>query len=152
MLQKPCAFETDLNLNWLNCQLQCISFRFYNKLIADEFFYCFCKRRIFNITKPSNPDFFHSMAVRARNCFFFWFVNMVEIKVNILFKYKNNLVRFVSLLDDFFKFINKYKYIYTSPNFQNIEYDYFETFYFYLDPYKLYLCCCKYHDDYFKPF
>ena len=52
---------------------------------------------------------------------------MVEIKVNLLFKYKNNLVYFASLLDDFFKFINKYKYIYTSPNFQNIKYDFFET-------------------------
>ena len=56
---------------------------------------------------------------------------MVELKVNILFKYRNNLVYFISLLDDFFKFINKYEYIYTSPNFQNIEYDYFETFIFF---------------------
>ena len=128
IVQKPCAFETDLDLYWLNCGLWCIPFKFYNKLVADEFAYCVCKRRIFKITKPSNPDFFYSMAVRARNCFFCWLVKMVELKVNILFKYRNNLVYFISLLDDFFKFINKYEYIYTSPNFQNIEYDYFETF------------------------
>ena len=153
MLEKPCAFETNLSLYWLNCRLRCIPFKFYNRLIADEFYYCICKRRIFTITKPENPDFNYSVAVTARNCFFFcWFVSLVEIKVEILFKHRHNLVRFVSLLGDFFKLINKYKYIHTSPNFQNVEYDYVHTFNFYLEPLKLCLRCCKYHDDYFKPY
>ena len=150
IVQKSCAFETDLKLNWLSCGLQCMPFKFCNKLVADGFFYCVCNIRGFNITL--NPNFFYSIAVRARNCFFCWFVNMFEIKVELLFKYRNNMVRLISLLDNFLKFIDKYKYIYISPNFQNMEYDFFETFNFYLDLYKLCLCCCKYHDDYFKLF
>ena len=34
---------------------------------------------------------------------------MIQIKVDLLFKYKDSLVRFTSLLDSFFKFINQYK-------------------------------------------
>ena len=61
ILQKPCAFEADLNLYWLNCGMGCIPFKFYNQLVADEFFHCTCKKRIFKITKPSKPDYSYSM-------------------------------------------------------------------------------------------
>ena len=103
IVQKPCAFETDLKLNWLNGGLRCIPFKFYNKLVADEFFYCVCKRRVFNITKSLNPNIFYSIAVTARNCFFCWFVNMVEIKVELLFKYRNKYGSFNIFTRRFFK-------------------------------------------------
>ena len=43
IVQKPCAFETDLDLYWLNCGLRCIPFKFYNKLVADDLLIAFAK-------------------------------------------------------------------------------------------------------------
>ena len=133
-IQKPCKLENNIDLYWLNCGIRCIPFKFYNQLIANEFYYCTCKYRIYNIFKTGQTDNIYSMSVLPKNCFHCWFLFMIEIKIKLLFKYKDNIVRFTSLLDSFLKFINQYKYIYFSPNFQNIDYDY-------LNVYDLCLCC-----------
>ena len=82
------------------------------------------------------------MNVRARNCFHCWFLFMVEIKVKILLKYKNNIVHFPSLLSDFFSFVNKFNYIYYSPDFENSEYydSMYNSFSYFLDKYDSCLC------------
>ena len=85
---------------------------------------------------------YYSMKKRPNNCFHCWFVFTLEIKVKKLFKYKYNLVHFGSLLGDFFLFINEFKYIYFSPNFENIEHTdtMFYSFCYYLDNKKSCLC------------
>ena len=82
------------------------------------------------------------MNVRPKNCFHCWFVFKLEIKVKNLFKYKDNLVHFASLLGVFFLFINEFKYIYFLPNFENIEHSdaMFDSFCYYLDENSPSLC------------
>ena len=131
IIYKNCNWDIDLKLYWLNCGLRCIPFKFYQELIANEYWLCTCKRRIFTITKKNKT---YSICVRANNCFLCWFIFLVEIKIKTIYKKRNNLVHLVNLLIDFFNLMNKFKYIYQSPNFQNmVETDYYETFNYYLD-------------------
>ena len=120
-IKKPCNMNIDIKKYWLNCGMAYIPFKLYHDLLVNEFYYCSCKFRIFK-TRFLKRKQEYSTNVRAKNCFHCWFLFMIEIKVKILFKYRNNIVRFASLLGDFFSFINKLKYIYISPDFQNSEY------------------------------
>ena len=140
-IKSPCNSETEFDEYWLNCGMACILFKFYHYLLFHEFYYCSCRSRIFKIHfLKRNVDY--KINVRARNCFHCWFIFMVEIKVKKLFKYKNNIVHFASLLGDFFSFINALKYIYCSVDFQNSEYydSMYYSFSYYLDQYEPCLC------------
>ena len=140
-IKNPCNYKTEFDKYWLNCGMACIPFKFYHHLQANEFYYYSCKFRIFKIKfLRRNTDY--SMNVRARNCFHCWFLFMVEIKVKILLKYKNNIVHFPSLLSDFFSFVNKFNYIYYSPDFENSEYydSMYNSFSYFLDKYDSCLC------------
>ena len=79
------------------------------------------------------------------NCFHCWFVFLIKIKLEKIYKYRNNLVYFASLLSDFFSLINKFKHIYIQPDYTNIEfYDLkFESFGYYLGKWDSCLCCCS---------
>ena len=91
--------------------MACIPFKLHHHLLANEFYYCSCRVRIFKIKFLKRKQDY-SLNVRAQNCFHCWFLFMMEIKVKKHFKYRNNIVHFASLLGDFFTFINKFKYIY----------------------------------------
>ena len=123
--------------------MACIPFKLYNHLLANEFYYCSCKFRIFKIRFLRRKQDY-SMNVRARNCFHCWFLLLVEIKVKIIFEYRNNIFRFASLLGDFFKLINEFKYIYLLPNFKNTKYydSMFNFFSYYLNEYDSCFCYC----------
>ena len=121
--------------------MPCIPFKLYHHLLTNEFYYCSCRSRISKIKfLKRNQDY--SLNVRAKNCFHCWFLFMVEIKVKELFEYRKNIVRFASLLGDFFAFINKFKYICMSRNFSNSEYydSMYNSFSYYLDEYDSCLC------------
>ena len=121
----------------------CVPFKLYHHLLANEFYYCSCKFRIFKIRfLRRNQDY--SMNVRAKNCFHCWFLFMIEIKVKILFKYRNSIVHFASLLADFSAFINEFKYIYLSPDFENSEHyvSMFNSFSYFVNEYDSCLCYC----------
>ena len=140
-VKKPCNSNIVINKYWLNCGMACIPFKLYHHLIANEFYYCSCRFRIFKIKfLKINKDY--SVNVRANNCFHFWFVFMLEIKVKKPFNKRNNIVHFTSLLIDFFSFINKFKYIYLSPDFQNSKYfdSMFDSFPHFLNEYDSCLC------------
>ena len=47
IVYKKCNYDIKLHLKWLNCGIRCIPF----KLMANEYWYCTCKRRNFIITK-----------------------------------------------------------------------------------------------------
>ena len=98
-IQKPCKLENNIDLYWLNCGIRCIPFKFYNQLIANEFYYCTCKYRI---SKTGQTDNVYSMDVRPKNCFHCWFLFMIEIKIKLLFKYKDNIARFFIIARQFF--------------------------------------------------
>ena len=68
----------------------------------------------------------------------------MEIKLKKLYKDKNNLIRFTSLLIDFFSFINKFKYIYVQPDYTNVKYFDLrrESFHYYLSESDSCLSCC----------
>ena len=133
LIYKECSFETNYKLKWLNCGMRCMPFKLYQMINVNEYWYCTCKRRKFKITKPNNPKFLFYITVRANNCFHCWFLFTLEIKIKLIHKYRNNLVQLASLLIKFFEFINKYKYIYQCPNYQNMELDYYNQFEEYLD-------------------
>ena len=89
----------------------------------------------------------YSITTRAKNYFHCCFVFLIEIKLDKLHKYRNNLIYFVSLLQDFFLFMNKFKYIYILPNYTNKKhFDLkYESFSYYLsvnDP-----CLCYHSED-----
>ena len=70
---------------------------------------------------------------------------MVKIKIKIFFKNRNNIVHFAYLLIDFFTFINKFKYIYLSPDFSKVELNYendllYNSFHYYLNEWDSCLC------------
>lgn len=137
-IYKKCNWDIDYKLHWLNCGLRCIPFKLYQELMANEYYLCTCKRRIFTITKNNES---YSICARAHNRFHCWFMFLLEIKIKIIYKKRNNLVHLTSLLINFFNLINKFKYIYQSPNFQNIvEGGYNQTFSYYLD--KKLGCLC----------
>ena len=117
--------------------MACIPFKFYHYSLFHEFYYCSCRSRIFKIHfLKRNVDY--KINVRSKELFSL----LVEIKVKKLFKYRNNIVHFASLLGDFFSFINEFKYIYCSVDFQNSEYcnSMYYSFSYYLDQYEPCLC------------
>ena len=69
----------------------------------------------------------------------------MEIKLEILCKYRNNLIRFTSLPIDFFSFINQFKYIYIRPGYTNVEHFdlMIESFHYYLNEDNSLLCNCS---------
>ena len=133
LVYKKCNFKYILNLKWLNCGMRCIPFKIYQIINNTHFWYCSCKVKKFIITNPNRPKFYYEVTSQANNCFYCWFLFMLENKIHLSYKHKNNLVKLSSLLIKFFEFINKYKYIYQFPNYQNMEFDYYETFNDYLD-------------------
>ena len=104
---KPyCNFiNVDLDKKWLNCKMACVPFKINYWLQANEYYYCTCKRRTFNITYLER-NVKYSVASKANNCFHCWFIMMIEIKVNKIYKKRNNLVHFASSLTDFFCFFS----------------------------------------------
>ena len=69
----------------------------------------------------------------------------MEIKLKILYKYRNNLTRFTSLKRFFFSFINQFKYVSVRPDYTNVEHLdlMFESFSYYLDENVSCLCYCS---------
>ena len=142
LLYKPCE-QTAIDKYWLNRGLRCIPFKFGQKVQSTEFFHCICRQRLFKVTfLERNIEW--GVSPRARNCFHCWFVFLMEIKLKKLYKDKNNLIRFTSLLIDFFSFINKFKYIYVQPDHTNVKYFdlRYESFHYYLSENDSCLCCC----------
>ena len=88
--------------------MTCIPFKLYHNLLADEFYYCSCKLRLYKITFLERKKEY-SRLVRPENCLNCWFLFMVEIKIKKIFKNRNKIVYLASLLSDFFAFINKFK-------------------------------------------
>ena len=105
----PCR-ETNFSKYWLNYGYRCIPFKFGHKIRYQEFWFCTCKPKTFKITYLERKKEY-SITNRAKNCFHCWFVFLIEIKLEILHKHRNNLIYFVSLFQDFFLFTNKFKYI-----------------------------------------
>ena len=144
-IRKKCNSKIDIRKNWLNYGMGCIPFKLYYNLLADEFYYCSCKLRLYKITFLQRKREYTKL-VRAENCFHCWFLFMLEIKIKIFFKNRDKIIHFASLLSDFFAFINKFKYIYVSPDFSNVEIDMsYDSFHYHLnetDP-----CLC-YHLSY----
>ena len=141
LLNKPCK-AVHIDKHWLNCRLWRIPFKLGQKVQSREFFHCTCRRRHFKVTfLERNIEW--GVSPRARNCFHCWFVFLMEIKLKNLYKRKNNLIRFISLLTDFFSFINKFKYIYIRPDYTNVKYFDLrhESFHYYLN--DSCLCCCS---------
>ena len=132
IIYKKCNFIVNPKLNWLNYGYRCIRFRFYQELIANEFWFCTCKTRVFYITRENGKSY--TITSRQQNCFHCWFSFLIEIKVKNIYKKKDSLVHLVSLLTEFFSLINKFKYIYVRPNYQKMELEYYETFNYYLNP------------------
>ena len=143
LINKPCE-PLDASKFWLNCRLRRIPFKLGHKVKFEEFYYCTCWRRYFNITFLKRKVEWGVLPT-ARNCFHCWFVFLMEIKLKTLYKYKNNLIRFTSLLIDFLSFINQFKYIYVRPNYTNVEYFDLKSgsFHYYLDKNDSYLCYCS---------
>ena len=83
-------------------------------------------RRNITYTKFSNPEI----------CFYCWFTFLVKIKIKTIIKKRHKLIHLASELQNFFTFINEFKYIYLKPNTCNEikDFKYYETFNFYLDP------------------
>ena len=142
---QKCNFETNLHQKWLNCGIRCLPFKLYEKMDQEEFWYCSCKLKTFTITRTSDNKFLYTKTSRAKNCFYCWFLFMLEIKVKIIYKYKDNPVHLASLLIEFFYFLNEYHYIYQRLNYQNMEFDYYEHFNDYLDVNLGCLCYKNYH-------
>ena len=116
-----------------------VMFEFLHYLVAViEFWYCTCKKRIFHITYQNGKTY--KLTARAENCFHCWFVFLIKIKINIIYKKRNNLVHLASLLIDFFKLINKFKYIYQKPDYQNMDFDYYNSFNWYFNENLSCLC------------
>ena len=141
LLNKPCK-AVHIDKHWLNCRLWRIPFKLGQKVQSREFFHCTCQRRHFKVTfLERNIEW--GVSPRARNCFHCWFVFLMEIKLKKLYKHKNKLIRFTSLLTDFFSFINKFKYIYIRPDYTNVKYFDLrhESFHYYLN--DSCLCCCS---------
>ena len=130
IIYKKCNFDIDLKLKWLNCGFRCIPFRLYQEIVAHEYWFCTCRKRIFHITKKNKTP---TVVNRAQNCFHCWFIFLIEIKVKNIYKKRESLVHLASLLTEFFNLINKFKYIYQTPNYQNMEYNYYEIFTYYLN-------------------
>ena len=61
----------------------------------------------------------------------------MEIKLETLYKYRNNLIRFT--------FINQFKYIYIRPGYTNVEHFdlMIESFHYYLNEDNSLLCNCS---------
>ena len=92
--------------------MACVPFKINYWLQANEYYYCTCKRRTFNITYLER-NVKYSVASKANNCFHCWFIMMIEIKVNKIYKKRNNLVHFASSLADFFLLFQLNLNIYT---------------------------------------
>ena len=141
LLNKPCK-AVHIDKHWLNRRLWRIPFKLGQKVQSREFFHCTCRRRHFKVTFfERNIEW--GVSPRARNCFHCWFVFLMEIKLKKLYKHKNKLIRFTSLLTGFFSFINKFKYIYIRPDYTNVKYFDLrhESFHYYLN--DSCLCCCS---------
>ena len=92
IVYKKCNYDIKLHLKWLNCGIRCIPF----KLMANEYWYCTCKRRNFIITKKKKKSY--TISSQAHNCFHCWFTFLIEIKIKIIYKKRNNLVQLAILL------------------------------------------------------
>ena len=67
-IKKKCNFKIDISKNWLNYGMACIPFKLYHNLLADEFYYCSCKLRLYKIEfLERNKEY--SMLVRAKKLF-----------------------------------------------------------------------------------
>ena len=144
IIYQKCYFESvNSGWNWLDCGFRCIPFRFYQELVANTFWYCECKKRTFFITKQNTKPY--TYISEPENCFHCWFTFLIEIKIKIVFKKRDNLVHLASSLIEFFKLINKFKYIYVQPNYEEINhFDNYESFNYYLNPN---LGCLCYNND-----
>ena len=140
---KKCYFKlVNSGWNWLDCGFRCIPFIFYQELIANLFWYCTCKQRKFFITEENGKTY--ARISHPENCFYCWFAFLIKIKIEIIYKKKDNLIHLASLLIEFFKLLNKFKHIYVQPNYEKIDYfDNYETFNYYLNPNLGCLCCNK---------
>ena len=106
-IDKPYCNIINVNLDkkWLNCKMACVPFKINYWLQANKYYYCTCKRRTFNITYLKR-NVKYSVASGANNCFHCSFIMMIEIKVNKIYKKRNNLVHSASSLADFFRFFS----------------------------------------------
>ena len=131
IVNKPCR-ETDLSKYWLNYGYRCIPFKFGQKIRYQEFWFCTCECRTFKITYLARKKEY-SITTRAKNCCHCWFVFLTEIKLD--------------KLQDFFLFINKFKYIYILPNYTNKKYFdlKYESFSYYLSVNDS--CSCYHSED-----
>ena len=126
---------------WLNWGLRYIPFKLGQKVKSEEFYHCTCQRRYFEVTFLKRKVKC-GVSPRAQNYFYCWFAFLMEIKLKTLYKYRNNLICFTSLLLDFFSFINQSKYVYVQPNYTNDEYFNLkcESFHYYLNERDSCLC------------
>ena len=143
LLNKPCE-PTDISKFCLNCGLRQIPFKLGHKVRSKEFYYCTCRRGYFRVTFLKTKCEW-GVSPRAQNCSHWWFVFLMEIKLETLYKYRNNLIRFTSLPIDFFSFINQFKYIYIRPGYTNVEHFdlMIESFHYYLNEDNSLLCNCS---------
>ena len=141
LIYKKCHFKSvNCGSNWLDCGFICFPFRLYQELMANLFWYCTCKRRVFHVTYHNNKQY--KQISDPQNYFYCWFTFLIKIKVKIIYKKKDNLVHLASALIEFFELVNKFKYIYIRPNYEKIDYfDNYETFNYYLNPNLGCLCC-----------
>ena len=67
-IKKKCNSKTDIRKSWLNYGMGCIPFKLYHNLLADEFYYCSCKLRLYKITFLQRKREYTKL-VRAETCF-----------------------------------------------------------------------------------
>ena len=89
LISKPCRTEIDISDYWLNCGLRCIPFKPYQNIIRQEFYHCTCRRRIFKVTFLEKNQTWN-VSPRAMNCFHCWFLFFIKIKLEKLYKQRNN--------------------------------------------------------------
>lgn len=105
ILTKKCTYKQIYDLKWLNCGLRCIQFKTYFQIWRDNFWYCDCKKKEFKITKPNNSKFYYTKVGKSEDCSHCHLLFLIKIKLDIVFKYKNKLVRLCYLLKEFFKLL-----------------------------------------------
>ena len=101
IVYKKCNYDIKQELNWLNCGFRCIPFKIYQELMANEYWFCTCKKRIFHITQKNKT---YTAVGRAQNCFHCWFTFLIEIKVKNIYKKRKSLVHLANLLTEIFYF------------------------------------------------
>ena len=100
-LKRRCNQEINKKNNWLNYGMICIPFKLYHNLSMVDSHICFC-----HLVK--------------NDCFYCDFLYWLQQLCTKIYKYKDD-EKVCYYLNDFFKKINEYKYIFISPNFQNME-------------------------------